>query len=79
MHAQQTSCMMVHQHSVDAGCIHVQLNPRVIGITTSIRVDFLKACFREISEPRHAISVKIEVNGVRQPELFTGASISHNR
>ncbi|KAJ9524167.1 hypothetical protein QJQ45_004939 [Haematococcus lacustris] len=57
-----------------------RVNPRVVGITTSIRVDFLRACFgRDIEEPRHSISVRVEVNGVRQPEVFTGASISHNR
>jgi hypothetical protein len=32
-----------------------------------------------MQEPRHAVNIKVEVNGVRQPELFSGASISHNR
>lgn len=27
----------------------------------------------------HALWLQVEINGVRQPELFTGASISHNR
>lgn len=41
--------------------------------------DFLKECFGAIQEPRHPVTIKVEVNGVRQPEQFHTASISHSR
>ncbi|KAF5840866.1 hypothetical protein DUNSADRAFT_15234, partial [Dunaliella salina] len=56
-----------------------KVQPRIIGITTSIRVDFLRECFPSIQEPRHPVNIKVEINGVRQPEQFPNASISHNR
>lgn len=56
-----------------------QLNPRVIGITTSIRVDFLKQCFAKLEEPRHPVNIRVEINGVRQLETFNNASVSHNK
>lgn len=63
-------------------CTHAhipQAAARIIGITTSIRAEFLRACFPALEEPRHSVSIRVEVNGVRQPEAFSGASISHNR
>ncbi|GFH24181.1 hypothetical protein HaLaN_21925, partial [Haematococcus lacustris] len=61
-------CALVGGPVCMQSCVHrrpplpwTQVNPRVVGITTSIRVDFLRACFgRDIEGEPHVEMVRLE-------------------